>query len=124
MRSPGIRLHKLALFGWAVVVTAVLLLLSLPVLAGKIKIVPALNLATCWKLWYVNFTQSAGNLSSFYYFLGIFRDYTPEFISCIALSLSKKKVLHSGYGLKDSTNHTSHDDSSNTEFAHYIAGLM
>ena len=36
MRSPGIRLHKLALFGWAVVVTAVLLLLSLPVLAGGI----------------------------------------------------------------------------------------
>jgi cytochrome c oxidase subunit 1 len=35
MRSPGIRLHKLALFGWAVVVTAVLLLLSLPVLAGE-----------------------------------------------------------------------------------------
>ena len=34
MRAPGIRLHKLALFGWAVVVTAVLLLLSLPVLAG------------------------------------------------------------------------------------------
>ena len=36
MRSPGIRLHKLALFGWAIVVTAVLLLLSLPVLAGAI----------------------------------------------------------------------------------------
>lgn len=36
MRSPGIRLHKLALFGWAVVVTAVLLLLSLPVLASAI----------------------------------------------------------------------------------------
>ena len=36
MRSPGIRLHKLALFGWAVLVTAVLLLLSLPVLAGGI----------------------------------------------------------------------------------------
>lgn len=36
MRSPGIRLHKLALFGWAVVITAVLLLLSLPVLAGGI----------------------------------------------------------------------------------------
>jgi cytochrome c oxidase subunit 1 len=36
MRAPGIRLHKLALFGWAVVVTAVLLLLSLPVLAGAI----------------------------------------------------------------------------------------
>ena len=36
MRSPGIKLHKLALFGWAVVITAVLLLLSLPVLAGAI----------------------------------------------------------------------------------------
>lgn len=36
MRSPGIRLHKLALFGWAVVITAVLLLLSLPVLAGSL----------------------------------------------------------------------------------------
>jgi cytochrome c oxidase subunit 1 len=35
MRSPGIKLHKLALFGWAVVITAVLLLLSLPVLAGS-----------------------------------------------------------------------------------------
>lgn len=39
MRTPGIRLHKLALFGWAVVVTAVLLLLSLPVLAGGITMV-------------------------------------------------------------------------------------
>ena len=36
MRCPGIRLHKVTLFGWAVVVTAVLLLLSLPVLAGAI----------------------------------------------------------------------------------------
>lgn len=36
MRTPGIRLYKLALFGWAVVITAVLLLLSLPVLAGAI----------------------------------------------------------------------------------------
>ena len=39
MRSPGIRLHKLALFGWAVLVTAVLLLLSLPVLAGAITMI-------------------------------------------------------------------------------------
>jgi hypothetical protein len=39
MRSPGMKLHKLALFGWAVIVTAVLLLLSLPVLAGAITMV-------------------------------------------------------------------------------------
>jgi cytochrome c oxidase subunit 1 len=39
MRTPGIRLHKLALFGWAVVITAVMLLLSLPVLAGAITMV-------------------------------------------------------------------------------------
>nr|YP_010951220.1 cytochrome c oxidase subunit 1 [Peltigera ponojensis]WML72224.1 cytochrome c oxidase subunit 1 [Peltigera ponojensis] len=39
MRSPGIRLHKLALFGWAVLTTAVLLLLSLPVLAGAITMI-------------------------------------------------------------------------------------
>ena len=39
MRTPGIRLHKLTLFGWAVVITAILLLLSLPVLAGGITMV-------------------------------------------------------------------------------------
>ncbi len=39
MRTPGIKLHKLALFGWAVVVTAILLLLSLPVLAGAITMI-------------------------------------------------------------------------------------
>ncbi|MGN6100247.1 MAG: cbb3-type cytochrome c oxidase subunit I, partial [Devosia sp.] len=36
MRAPGMTLHKMPLFPWAVLVTAFLLLLSLPVLAGAI----------------------------------------------------------------------------------------
>jgi hypothetical protein len=80
MRTPGIRLHKLSLFGWAVVITAVLLLLSLPVLAGK-KILPALNLVICWELLYENISQSAGNLLSLS-FLEYLRGYTPKYFSC------------------------------------------
>jgi len=55
MRAPGIRLHKLALFGWAVLVTAVLLLLSLPVLAGGITMVLTdrnFNTSFFWISWY------------------------------------------------------------------------
>jgi hypothetical protein len=68
MRTPGVRLHKLALFGWAIVITAVLLLLSLPVLAGHLP--SPFNQTNCWKLqildWFQyqqeNFTFYAKNL--------------------------------------------------------------
>ena len=39
MRAPGMSLHKLPLFAWAIFVTAILLLLSLPVLAGGITMI-------------------------------------------------------------------------------------
>lgn len=36
MRAPGIKMHRIPLFVWALFITAILLLLSLPVLAGAI----------------------------------------------------------------------------------------
>jgi len=84
MRMPGQVLHKVPLFGWAIFVTAVLLLLALPVLAGKLVIIlPALNSAICWEQLYEDYiTQSAGNIKSLN-FLWILRDHTPEFMCCI-----------------------------------------
>ncbi|PVZ96508.1 hypothetical protein BB558_007595 [Smittium angustum] len=79
MRSPGLSWHKIPLFVWAVFVTSFLLLFALPVLAGKSIIVPALNLAICWKYLTV-LGQSAGNPITGLW--GIFRDYTPE-LMCI-----------------------------------------
>nr|YP_010041360.1 LAGLIDADG endonuclease [Pisolithus microcarpus]QPA36137.1 LAGLIDADG endonuclease [Pisolithus microcarpus] len=55
-------------------------------------IVPALNLAICWKL--SEMTQSAGNFLDFN-LIRILRDYTPEFICynfLICVSLQERKV--------------------------------
>jgi hypothetical protein len=40
------------------------------------------------------------------------------------LSVSLKKVLHNKYGYRDYTNKALFVNSSNTQFAHYIAGLI
>ena len=107
MRTPGIKLHKLALFGWAVVITAVLLLLSLPVLAGK-RILPALNLSNCWKkLYYL--TQSAETLISNSYYL-FFRDYQTKF------------VCYKNYSTKYSS--LNNQPNYNPKLASYLAGLI
>lgn len=47
MRAPGMSLHKMPLFVWAMLFQSIIILMALPVLAGII--VPALNLAICWK---------------------------------------------------------------------------
>lgn len=110
MRAPGIKMHKLALFGWAVLVTAVLLLLSLPVLAGKI--LPALNLAICWEELYIWFIiLSAGNFLSLN-LLRILRDNTPKLV-CYYL---KKRLF--------SNSSSSSNNEINPLFASYLAGLI
>jgi hypothetical protein len=118
MRSPGIRLHKLILFAWAVVITAVLLLLSLPVLAGEL-ILPALNLAVFWEPLYNNISQSAGNLLSLN-FLENLRDYTPKYFGCnleiLTFPLCKSlRYIHTDNNSKDLNK---------SLFSYYFTGLI
>jgi hypothetical protein len=118
MRSPGIRLHKLILFAWAVVITAVLLLLSLPVLAGKLNL-PALNLAVFWEPLYKCISQSEGNLLSLN-FLENLRGHTPKYFGCSLETLTFPlcatfRSIHTG-------NHNKNLNKS--LFSYYFTGLI
>jgi hypothetical protein len=115
MRTHGMSYHKMPLFCWAIVITAILLLLALPVLAGEIQFVPALNLAICWKhflnLAVINVglkSQSAGNLINLN-ILGILREYTPEIIYCNSILLNIKNY---------------NTPTSNNKFSSYLTGLI
>jgi hypothetical protein len=116
MRTHGMSYHKMPLFCWAIVITAVLLLLSLPVLAGRVKLVLALNLAICWehflKAIIVIKSQSAGNLLDLN-LLGILREYTPEIICCsnILLNVDTFTKVDSNSNIKNN-------------FTSYLAGLI
>lgn len=142
MRTNGMALHKLPLFVWSIIVTAILLLITLPVLAGNLKIAPALNPTICWELLlkecfagtkpemvlehlFLNLRQSAGNLYDLNS-LGILRDYTLELLSCtslLAILLSssipiKNQQLISPYSTAD------YYAKDKNKFATYLAGII
>jgi hypothetical protein len=98
----------------------------LPVLAGEFLIVPALNLAICWK-HFLNIlieSQSAGNLIDFTP-LGVLREYTPEIICCnsILLNTNNKRCLSLPYGLEETATNFS-PSNNNNKFISYLTGLI
>lgn len=110
----------MALFGWAVVITAVLLLLSLPVLAGIILL--ALYLANCWEKIFILFISlSAGCLISLD-LLNIFRDYTPKFVCYNYLNY---KLFSTSSNPKENTlKEYNKNNEFDPRFASYLAGLI
>ena len=120
MRAPGMSLHKLPLFAWAIFVTAILLLLSLPVLAGKL-ILPALNLAICWEtLKFLR--QSAGNILDLN-LLWILRDSTPEFIFC-KITLMSPVFIDKRFKIEKDLNILIPSHLTKSNFAAYLTGLI
>ena len=121
---------KLALFGWAVAITAVLLLLSLPVLAGRILL--DLKMAICWEPLYTYIAQSAGNLEGLS-LLSISRDYTPECFCCgfilrtvdppLCKSVDNKLFKRTKYTISGS-DLLKYKHLNNLPFSSYLTGLI